>query len=119
MGLFGRGEPQRKVVVAHLEVGDAYARLRRGATLVDVRSRYEFNTVHIRGARNIQPSQIRADQTGLELDEDIVVICSNGARSDHQANRLAKKGFSRVASVIGGMKAWERAGLPVKRKQAR
>ena len=47
------------------------------------------------------------------------MVCSNGDRAAHQAKRLAKKGFTRVAYMSGGIKAWCRAGLPVRGTQVR
>ena len=113
---FSSGEKTTRAVVAHIDPSVALARAKRGGKLVDVRSKYEFDVAHAKGARHVPPSHIRADQTGLSRDDDVLVICSTGHRSAHQANRLAKLGFTRVASVNGGLKAWQQAGFPVKSK---
>jgi rhodanese-related sulfurtransferase len=105
--------------VAYIDPGVAFERAKKGGKLVDVRSRYEYEVVHARGARHVPPSQITADQTGLGRNDEILVICSTGHRSAHQAQKLAKLGFTRVASVNGGINAWQQAGLPVKRGAGR
>jgi rhodanese-related sulfurtransferase len=109
---FGSSDSRPAVVVAHLDPRLAWQLSKRGAKLVDVRSKYEFESGRAKGARHVPPSRIRADKTGLSRDEQIVVICSSGHRSEHQAQRLAKLGFTDVATVEGGLKAWREAALP-------
>ena len=101
-------------MVAHIDPSVALERAKKGGKLVDVRSKYEYDTAHAKGARHVPPTRIRADQTGLSRDDDVLVICSTGHRSAHQAEKLAKLGFTRVASVNGGLNAWKQAGFPVK-----
>jgi rhodanese-related sulfurtransferase len=110
---FGSGKPRSAVVVAHVDPRLAWQLSTRGAKLVDVRSRYEYEAGHAKGARHVPPSRIRADKTGLDRHQKIVVICSSGHRSEHQAQQLAKLGFTDVATVTGGLKAWQEASLPV------
>jgi rhodanese-related sulfurtransferase len=112
---FSRGMKRPSAEVAHIGPRLAWERSKRGATLVDVRSRYEYEAGHAKGARHVPPSRIRADDTGLSRDDLIVVICSSGHRSEHQAHRLARLGFSNVATVDGGLQAWQEAALPVGR----
>ena len=109
---FGSGKLRPAVVVAHAHPRLAWQLGRQGAQLVDVRSKYEYESSHAKGARHVPPSRIRADETGLSRDQKILVICSSGDRSEHQAQRLAKLGFSDVATVVGGLRAWRAAGLP-------
>jgi sulfur-carrier protein adenylyltransferase/sulfurtransferase len=116
---FSGGEKKSRAVVAHIEPSTAFERAKRGGKLVDVRSKYEYDTAHAKGARHVPPSRIRADETGLSRTDDVLVICSTGHRSAHQAENLAKHGFTRVASVNGGLSAWQQAGLPVKRGAGR
>lgn len=116
---FGGSDRSTRAVVAHIDPSVAFERARKGGKLVDVRSRYEYDVVHAKGARHVPPSRIRADETGLKRGDDVLVICSTGHRSDHQARKLTKLGFVRVASVNGGLNAWRAAGLPVKQGLAR
>ncbi len=111
---FSRDDKGTRAVVAHIDPSVALDRTRRGGKLIDVRSAYEFSVVHAKGARHVPPKRIRADETGLRHEDDVIVICSTGHRSAHQAKNLTKRGFSRVACVNGGLNAWQEAGLPVK-----
>ncbi len=103
------------VDVPTIDVKQAFARSKRGAKLVDVRSSGEFTSGHPKGALSVPPGLIKKDQTGLDRDDDILVICLSGHRSPRQARKLAEMGFTRVTNVGGGLAAWKRAGLPVKK----
>jgi rhodanese-related sulfurtransferase len=113
--LFDRGQKSPRAVVAFIGPRAAWERTRKGAKMIDVRSKFEYEKGHARGAYHVPPSRIRADETGLSRDDQIIVICSSGPRSEHQAQRLARRGFTRVATVSGGLRAWEEAQLPVTR----
>ena len=109
----GSGAP---VEVPTIDVKQAFARSKRDAKLVDVRSTREFaHSGHPRGAVSVPPQLIKKDQTGLGRDDEILVICLSGHRSPRQARRLAEMGFTKVTNVHGGLVAWKKAGLPVKR----
>ena len=104
------------VQVPTVDVRTAFARTKRGARLVDVRSTREFvHTSHPKGAISVPPRLIGRDKTGLGRDDDILVICLSGHRSPRQARRLADMGFTKVTNVEGGLRAWKKAKLPVKR----
>lgn len=103
------------VAVQTTDVKQAFARSKRGAKLVDVRSSGEFKSCHPKGAVSVPPGLIKKDQTGLARDDDILVICLSGHRSPRQARQLAEMGFANVTNVQGGLHAWKKAGLPVKR----
>jgi rhodanese-related sulfurtransferase len=103
------------VNVPTVDVKQAFARSKRGAKLVDVRSSGEFKTGHPKGALSVPPGLISKDQTGLDRDDDLLVICLSGHRSPRQARKLAEMGFTKVSNVQGGLHAWKKAGLPVKR----
>lgn len=111
---FSQSEPVTRVET--IDVREAFARSRRGAKLVDVRSAREFeNAGRPRGARSVPPQLIKKDATGLGRDDDILVICLSGHRSPRQAKRLAGMGFTRVTNVHGGLMAWKKAGLPIRK----
>ena len=103
------------VNVPTIDVKQAFARSKRGAKLVDVRSSGEFKSGHPKGALSVPPGLIKKDQTGLGRDDDILVICLSGHRSPRQAKKLAGMGYTNVTNVHGGLMAWKKAGLPVKK----
>jgi rhodanese-related sulfurtransferase len=104
------------VAVRTVDVRQAFARSKRGAKLIDVRSSREFRLAgRPKGAISVPPQLIKKDRTGLERDDEILVICLSGHRSPRQARKLAEMGFAKVTNVEGGLRAWTKAGLPVKR----
>ena len=101
--------------VATVDVQDAFERTRKGAKLIDVRSDREWQAGRAKGSRHVTPDKIAADTTGLRRSDEVLVICASGARSARAARELAQMGFTNVSNVAGGLHAWQRAGLPVKR----
>jgi rhodanese-related sulfurtransferase len=111
-----RADAGAAVDVQTIDVKQAFARSKRGAKLIDVRSAREFaHSGHPKGARSVPPSLIKKDQTGLRRDDELLVICLSGHRSPRQAKHLAEMGFTKVTNVHGGLMAWRKAGLPVKK----
>ena len=111
----GAGDATSPASVATIDVQEAFARQQRGAKLVDVRSAGEFRGSHAKGARSVPPPAIKSDQTGLGRDDEILVICLSGHRSPRQARHLAGMGFTNVSNVHGGLMAWKKAGLPLRK----
>ena len=102
--------------VPTIDVREAFTRSTKGAKLIDVRSAREYaHGAHPKGARSVPPDLIEQDETGLGRDDELLVICLSGHRSPRQAQRLAGMGFTKVTNVHGGLMAWKKAGLPVKK----
>ena len=95
--------------------GEAFERTREGrAVLLDVREDAEFAAGHAPGAVPLPLSRITA---GVDLPpgvggRQVLAICRSGHRSQKAVALLAGRGHD-VADVIGGMREWQRAGLPV------
>lgn len=83
-------------------------------TIVDVREESEFcdSTYsppgHISGALNMTwyTGGLEENYSELPSDEDIVIVCRSGNRSNLAANFLDGLGFTRVFDMLGGMNAW-------------
>lgn len=83
--------------------------------LLDVREPNEFAEVRAPGAV-LLPTSTLTDRIGeLPVDRPLMVICHMGNRSAAVTGFLARSGRTDVVNVAGGMDAWERAGLPVRR----
>ncbi len=101
-----------------VDVTEAERRLRDdpdGPILLDVREPNEFAEVRAPGAVLVPTSQFSARVGELPADRPILVICAMGGRSAAVTGFLVRAGRTDVVNVAGGMDAWERAGLPVKR----
>jgi rhodanese-related sulfurtransferase len=77
--------------------------------LVDVREPWEFEIVHIEGAKHMPMGDVpgRAHQE-LDPDEHIVVYCHHGVRSLNVTNWLRQQGFEKAQSMRGGIDGWSR-----------
>ena len=83
--------------------------------LLDVRERHEFVAIRVPGATLYPTSTFLARFEELPRDRPIHVICHTGNRSAGVTAFLVRNGWSDVLNVTGGMEAWERAGLDVRR----
>ena len=81
------------------------------ATLVDVRGKLEFETLHLDGALNIAFPDIRRRHPEIPRDRPLYVICNSGHRSSLACSILRQKGFENVVNAVGGMMAFGAAGL--------
>lgn len=86
--------------------------------LVDVREPSERNGLlgHIAGAELVPLGTVDGASARWPRDAALVLVCRSGGRSARAAALLARKGFTRVMSLRGGMLAWNEAGLPVVRE---
>jgi rhodanese-related sulfurtransferase len=83
--------------------------------LVDVRERDEFLQVRAAGAVLYPTSSFLLRFEELPRDRTLHVVCNSGSRSAAVTAWLLRNGWTDVVNVAGGMTAWERAGLPVRR----
>lgn len=87
----------------------------RPALIVDVREPDEFAAVRVDGAFHVPFSVVGTRFTEIPKDRPILVMCAAGSRSAAVTGHLLAQGWTDVGNVAGGISAWERAGLPVRR----
>jgi hydroxyacylglutathione hydrolase len=80
--------------------------------LLDVRSADEWSARHIPGTLNIPLGDLPQRLAGLPKGRDIVTVCGSGYRASAAASLVAAAGLP-VASLRGGMAAWEQSQLTV------
>ncbi|HEY8688855.1 MAG TPA: rhodanese-like domain-containing protein [Chitinophagaceae bacterium] len=75
-----------------------YAKLiKNGATLIDVRSKREYNFGHITGAINIPLEQLGNNLYRLKDKGRVIIIyCASGMRSSSAKTFLTSQGFTQV-----------------------
>lgn len=83
-------------------------------TLVDVRSREEFNGGHIPGAINISVNELSTKLNKIPQSKPVVVYCQSGSRSSHAAQILTTAGYTEVLD-LGSISGWSKLGQPIKR----
>jgi len=82
--------------------------------VIDVRQPDEYRSGHIVGAKLIPLGELRSRLKELPQNKEIVCVCASGNRSGSAARLLVGAGLNAI-NTKGGMFAWRRAGLPVKK----
>ena len=91
----------------------AYQKYQTGAFVLDVRTQDEWNQYHAPNTILIPLDQLQARMGEVPRDKEIVVICRSGNRSQEGRDILLSAGFTRVASMTGGLKEWSTLGYPI------
>ncbi len=100
----------------YLNPVEARAKLaKNGKTfLLDVRQPFEYQSEHIQGAKLIPLTELKQRINELPKDRAILVVCRSGHRSMIATQQLLVAGY-KAENIDGGMIAWNKAGLPVKK----
>lgn len=96
--------------MADITIHQALARLRL-AQLVDVREDNEVALGRIPGTRHIPLGQLGLRLAELDRHQPVIAICRSGNRSARATELLSAAGFT-CDNMVGGMLAWQAAGLP-------
>jgi rhodanese-related sulfurtransferase len=85
--------------------------------LIDVRDAEEFSAGHPVGAIHANRGTLegKIEDIAPDVTSSIVLSCAGGNRSALAAESLWKMGYTHVASLIGGYRAWTQAGEPVEK----
>jgi phage shock protein E len=103
-----------KTRVREISAGEAAREQAAGAVLVDVREDDEFAKAHAQGAMHLSKGvlELKIEEAVPDASKPIICYCGGGSRSALAADNLQKMGYTNVASMSGGFKAWKDAGLP-------
>lgn len=90
-------------MAAIINCKDAWSLIKSGVKLVDVRTASEYGEGHLVGAVNIPHDQIaaRLGELNLKIEEDVVLYCKSGGRSDFAMKHLHGLGFVRAVNAGG------------------
>ena len=83
-------------------------------TLVDVRTKDEFELGNIPGAVNLPLDELREHLDEIPRDKPVWVYCGVGLRGYLASNILKDNGFKEVRNLIGGIKTYKAAVTPVR-----
>ena len=86
----------------------------KGYILLDARELEEFETSHIAGAKYIGYNKIDKKKLAeIPKDQEVILYCSIGYRSEKVGNKLQKMGFTKVYNLYGSIFEWVNQGNPV------
>lgn len=90
---------------------------RSNALVLDVREQGEYDSGHLINSLLIPSPQLKERVGELEKyrTRPIVVVCRSGARAAHITSWLGKQGFKETYLLAGGVKAWQKTGLPLEK----
>lgn len=88
---------------------------KNGVHVLDIRTRGEFASGHIKGAQNLNfySSNFKGKLAGLDREKTWLVYCRTGRRSGATMPILQVLGFKSVLHLKHGISAWVDAGYPV------
>ncbi|NLW82014.1 MAG: MBL fold metallo-hydrolase [Desulfovibrionales bacterium] len=78
--------------------------------LLDVRTPPEWSQGHIEGAQHMPFTEILSACCTLPIDDEVVVYCGTGYRSNMAGSFMKSHGYRNVKSLAGGSGAWSRGG---------
>lgn len=107
----------KRINVPQIDVQEANKRLKadKSVIIVDVRQPSETRSGIVPGAKLMPLTEFGSRMNELPRDKPILTICQSSHRSPFAARKLAKAGYD-VTNVSGGMVAWRKAGLPLKKR---
>ena len=98
---------------------DEFERLSKepNTVILDVRTPKEYAAGHIKGSVLIDFSAKDFEKQIKELDKSktYLVHCASGGRSAQACTKMDAFEFPKVVNLLGGIKAWEKAGKPVEK----
>ncbi len=102
--------------VPGLQASEVKARLSQKPEpiLLDVRQPDEYRDGHISGAKLIPLPELSRRMKELPKNREIICVCHSGNRSQAATRQLISAGYQAI-NMKGGMIAWQRSKLPVKK----
>jgi phage shock protein E len=77
--------------------------LEKGAQIIDVRTKAEFQQGHIKGSVNIPLQNLRDSLSKIKKNKPLITCCASGMRSASAKNILKNNGFGEVHNGGGWM----------------
>ena len=94
-----------------VSVDQAYERYQAGTFVLDVRTQAEWDEYHAPNTTLIPLDELPSRLNELPKDQEIVVVCRSGNRSQQARDILLSAGFN-ATSMTGGLKEWYASGYP-------
>lgn len=93
---------------------DQFKEIQEDVVILDAREQKEYDVSHIEGAKcvgfdHFDPSALE----GIDKDEQIVIYCSVGYRSEKIGEKLKAMGYSNVFNLYGSIFEWVNRGNEV------
>jgi len=103
-----------KESVPYIQVGELEAMPK--PFLLDTRKKEEFAVSHLKDAIWVGHKKFELDSISPKIadkNQEIIVYCSIGVRSENIGEKLMKAGYTNVKNLYGGIFEWKNNGLSV------
>jgi molybdopterin/thiamine biosynthesis adenylyltransferase/rhodanese-related sulfurtransferase len=107
---------QTKQQVEEIEAFEAAQEIEGGdVVLIDTREPHEYQEAHLENGKLVPPGLLADEIAAAAPDKSArtILYCRSGNRSYIAAQQLEALGYTDVASMAGGILAWQEQGLPV------
>lgn len=99
-------------LAAEVNADAAYQMVQDGVFMLDVREQVEWDEYHAPMATLIPLGELQARLSEVPKDQEILVVCRSGNRSQEGRDILKAAGYN-ATSMAGGMKDWYAKGYPI------
>lgn len=106
------GGSDRNTLAREISVDEAFQKYEAGTFVLDVRTQEEWDEYHAPNTTLIPLDELPARLSELPKDQEIVVVCRSGNRSQQGRDILLQAGYN-ATSMTGGLKEWYARGYPV------
>jgi sulfur-carrier protein adenylyltransferase/sulfurtransferase len=109
-------ETQTKQQIEEIEPFEAAQEIEGGdVVLIDTREPHEFQEARLEGGKLVPPGLLAEEIEAKAPDKSArtILYCRSGNRSYKAAEQMQALGYENVASMAGGILAWQEQGLPV------
>jgi adenylyltransferase/sulfurtransferase len=93
--------------IPQMTVAELKQRMDQGSApvVIDVREPHEYQICNL-GARLIPINTVPARLDEIPRDQEVVIHCKSGMRSQRVAEFLVQSGYTQVSNLKGGILAW-------------
>jgi rhodanese-related sulfurtransferase len=90
---------------------------REKAVVVDVGDAEEFAAGHVGGSKNIPLNSLEEKLASSVKNKGLplILVCQSGIRSTRAVAIAKKLGYEQAQSMVGGLKSWRAANLPLEK----
>jgi sulfur-carrier protein adenylyltransferase/sulfurtransferase len=109
-------DTQTKQQIEEIEPFEAAEEIEGGdVVLIDTREPHEFQEARLEGGKLVPPGLLGDEIESAAPDKSArtILYCRSGNRSYKAAEQMQALGYDNVASMAGGILAWQEQGLPV------
>jgi molybdopterin/thiamine biosynthesis adenylyltransferase/rhodanese-related sulfurtransferase len=110
-GVPTRDRPENHHTIYDLEPAQVARKIEQGESikLLDVREPVELQISQISGAINIPVGELAQRLDELDPDQEYVLFCRTGVRSERALGILRSAGYAKSSNLRGGINAWARS----------